>query len=281
LRAPEDMRVLLLGGDAAAPVAVSSALGIRPSCVISPRDIDPSALSDLGFGCEVVILVAKGSTAKTMERIHMVAAAGLQDRALMLGDGEDHLVLEAAIDAGFRGFIGRGVEPARLARAVVQVAERGAVYDSPAASILASKRGSVHSMGFMGAARSLAAALEMKDTYTGGHAERVTSLALRLTRAARGPEMAEDPALEAAFLLHDVGKIGIPDTIRRASPIPRDGSFRHIPSWERGSSPLSGSRTRSVRSFAITTSVGTGSAIQTVSQGKTSPGAPASSPSPT
>ena len=59
---------------------------------------------------------------------------------------------------------------------------------------------------------ALSAALELRDDQTGGHAERVTELALRLARAV-APRLADDPQLEYGFLLHDLGKIGIPDAI--------------------------------------------------------------------
>jgi HD-GYP domain-containing protein (c-di-GMP phosphodiesterase class II) len=59
---------------------------------------------------------------------------------------------------------------------------------------------------------ALAAALELKDDDTSGHAERVTHLALELTRRV-APELADDPRLEFGFLLHDIGKIGIRDAI--------------------------------------------------------------------
>jgi len=60
--------------------------------------------------------------------------------------------------------------------------------------------------------RALAAALELRDDITGNHAERVTTLALLLTRQV-APELADEPELEYGFLLHDIGKIGIPDAI--------------------------------------------------------------------
>lgn len=60
--------------------------------------------------------------------------------------------------------------------------------------------------------RALAAALELRDDDTGGHAERVAELALRLTQRI-APELAQEPELEYGFLLHDIGKIGIPDSI--------------------------------------------------------------------
>jgi len=60
--------------------------------------------------------------------------------------------------------------------------------------------------------RALAAALELRDDDTGAHASRVTELALRLTRRV-APDLADDPELEYGFLLHDIGKIGVPDAI--------------------------------------------------------------------
>jgi len=60
--------------------------------------------------------------------------------------------------------------------------------------------------------RALAAALELRDDETGGHAERVTRLALQLARLI-DPGLTADPELEYGFLLHDLGKIGVPDSI--------------------------------------------------------------------
>ena len=75
---------------------------------------------------------------------------------------------------------------------------------------------------YVGTVRALAAALELRDDETGGHAERVTRLALRLTREV-APELASDPELEYGFLLHDLGKIGIPDGIlRKPGPLAPD-----------------------------------------------------------
>lgn len=50
---------------------------------------------------------------------------------------------------------------------------------------------------------------------------RVTNFALRLARGV-APELAEDTALAYGFLLHDVGKIGIPDSILRKAGQPDD-----------------------------------------------------------
>jgi ribonuclease P protein subunit RPR2 len=60
--------------------------------------------------------------------------------------------------------------------------------------------------------RALAAALELRDDETGGHAERVARLAMQLARTI-DPQLVADPELEYGFLLHDLGKIGVPDAI--------------------------------------------------------------------
>jgi HD-GYP domain-containing protein (c-di-GMP phosphodiesterase class II) len=60
--------------------------------------------------------------------------------------------------------------------------------------------------------RALAATIELRDDITGGHAERVAAVAMRLAREV-APDLAADPALEYGFLLHDLGKVGVPDAI--------------------------------------------------------------------
>ena len=60
--------------------------------------------------------------------------------------------------------------------------------------------------------RALAAVLELRDDQTGAHATRVTELALRLAERV-APDLMNDPELEYGFLLHDIGKIGVPDSI--------------------------------------------------------------------
>jgi response regulator RpfG family c-di-GMP phosphodiesterase len=61
---------------------------------------------------------------------------------------------------------------------------------------------------------ALAAALETRDRETHGHSERVVSFSLRLGREV-GVEGEALRALEFGSLLHDIGKIGIPDAILR------------------------------------------------------------------
>jgi putative nucleotidyltransferase with HDIG domain len=62
--------------------------------------------------------------------------------------------------------------------------------------------------------KALTAALETRDSETHGHSERVVSYSLRLGRE-YGLGREEMKALEFGSLLHDIGKIGVPDAILR------------------------------------------------------------------
>jgi putative nucleotidyltransferase with HDIG domain len=60
--------------------------------------------------------------------------------------------------------------------------------------------------------KALAAALETRDRETHGHSERVVSFSLRLGRELKLDEEGLR-SLEFGALLHDIGKIGVPDAI--------------------------------------------------------------------
>jgi ribonuclease P protein subunit RPR2 len=62
---------------------------------------------------------------------------------------------------------------------------------------------------------ALATAIEAKDHTTGGHIERVRKLGLLLA-AEIVPREARDPQMAYGFLLHDIGKLAVPDAILRA-----------------------------------------------------------------
>jgi response regulator RpfG family c-di-GMP phosphodiesterase len=59
---------------------------------------------------------------------------------------------------------------------------------------------------------ALAHAIEAKDWGTGAHSERVRRYGTELATAV-DPYLLEEPSLEYGFILHDVGKIAIPDSV--------------------------------------------------------------------
>src|SRR3984957_12387562 len=66
------------------------------------------------------------------------------------------------------------------------------------------------SRSYMATVRALSNAVEARDAHTGQHAERVAASGLEIARALGLPE-GEVPELEFGFLLHDIGKLAIPD----------------------------------------------------------------------
>jgi ribonuclease P protein subunit RPR2 len=65
---------------------------------------------------------------------------------------------------------------------------------------------------YMATVRALSNAVEARDAYTRKHAERVTAYGLEIARAL-GLPLGESPEIEFGFLLHDIGKLAIPDAI--------------------------------------------------------------------
>jgi HD-GYP domain-containing protein (c-di-GMP phosphodiesterase class II) len=65
---------------------------------------------------------------------------------------------------------------------------------------------------FLGAIRGLVSALDARDKYTRGHSERVATTARDIASAMRLPEK-EIEDIYISGLLHDIGKIGVPDHV--------------------------------------------------------------------
>lgn len=80
---------------------------------------------------------------------------------------------------------------------------------------------------------SLAAALEARDSYTRGHSERVTGLAVRIGERL-GLRTGEMATIRQAGLLHDLGKIGIPDgVLNKPAALSHEerGELQHHPAF--------------------------------------------------
>jgi putative nucleotidyltransferase with HDIG domain len=67
---------------------------------------------------------------------------------------------------------------------------------------------------YVGTIRALAMTLDARDQYTAGHSERVSALSVAVGRQMSLPE--EDvEVLRLGALLHDIGKVGVPDDVLR------------------------------------------------------------------
>jgi putative nucleotidyltransferase with HDIG domain len=131
-------------------------------------------------------------------------------------------VVRGALDIA-RGRFGRevsvrtGNEIGDLAYTFNHMSRELASYDAENRRLIAALE-----RGYLETIRSLAAAVEAKDPYTRGHAERVATLAVEI-----GRELALSAgalrALQYAGILHDIGKIGIPDGIlAKGTPLAAD-----------------------------------------------------------
>ena len=80
---------------------------------------------------------------------------------------------------------------------------------------------------YTGAIRALAAALDARDPYTAGHSERVSvfSVAVGRTLSLSEPEL---EVLRLGALLHDIGKIGVPDALLRKADALTDAEYEQI-----------------------------------------------------
>lgn len=76
---------------------------------------------------------------------------------------------------------------------------------------------------------ALTSAIDAKDSYTRGHSERVTDLSMKLAKEI-GLERAEIEKIKLGGLLHDIGKIGIPEGILNKPGRLNDEEFKIIKS---------------------------------------------------
>ncbi len=80
---------------------------------------------------------------------------------------------------------------------------------------------------FVGAMHTVIASLEAKDAYTRGHSERVTAFALMIADELNLDD-GEREIIELSGLLHDVGKIGVPEAVLLKPGALTDEEFAQI-----------------------------------------------------
>jgi ribonuclease P protein subunit RPR2 len=117
--------------------------------------------------------------------------------------------------------------PARPSRDSGDVGEQLLLYARDLRHLLEIERGQrkLLQKAYRETVAALASALETKDTSTRAHSHRVQRYAIELARAV-DPQLVGDESVEYGFLLHDVGKIGIPDSVLlKPSPLTK-------PEWQ-------------------------------------------------
>jgi cyclic di-GMP phosphodiesterase len=158
---------------------------------------------------------------------------------VILLTGADLTTAEARA-AGAEAFLRKPFSPLELIRLIDEVEERAGtellvgesepnaeqllVYARDLSRLLEVERAQRRALqqAYRQTVAALADALEAKDPQTGLHAQRVQHYALTLAEGV-DPRLLDDPSLEYGFLLHDVGKIGVPNQVLQ-KPGPLDPS---------------------------------------------------------
>jgi response regulator RpfG family c-di-GMP phosphodiesterase len=153
---------------------------------------------------------------------------------------------EEAIEAGAETFLRKPFSPLELLGIVERLAggleglplhvartqepqEQLLLYARDLRHLLEIERGQRHLLenAYHETVIALASALESKDTGTRAHSQRVQRYAVELTKAI-DPALIDDQSTEYGFLLHDLGKIGVPDRILLKPGPLTDGERRRM-----------------------------------------------------
>ena len=149
-----------------------------------------------------------------IETIRRLRAAALETRALVLTAKNERETIASAIEAGADGYLLKGCPADEVRNAVRTVAFGGAALTPTVArSVLDDYVAMAEAQRARDLAliRVLANSVERRDETTGNHASNVARLSLELLRAMTAAEPDDD--IVYGFLLHDVGKIAIPDRV--------------------------------------------------------------------
>src|SRR3954469_16519007 len=125
--------------------------------------------------------------------------------------------LEVAVSMAHLGANGNGPTVALIARDISERRLEQAQLEAYAKDVRASfgrelRRAHELERSYFHTVQALAAAVEAKDGYTGAHIQRVHAIGLLLAREV-APDQVADPQLAYGFLLHDIGKLSVPDAV--------------------------------------------------------------------
>ena len=184
------------------------------------------------FAPDVVVLDVGMPGMDGLELCRLLRADPANDGlGIVLLTGSDAGTLQASDEAGADTFVRKPFSPLELLAAVERLAGtkygvpfRSARSDDPQEQLLLYAQDLRHvleiekgqralvQIAYRETVTALASALESKDTGTRAHSQRVQHYAMELAREV-DETLLDDPSTEYGFLLHDIGKIGIPDRI--------------------------------------------------------------------
>jgi putative two-component system response regulator len=184
-----------------------------PIAAIEARDV--AGMLELAGGAELVVLDAALPGIGPGQAIAALREHHLDVPVVVVSVDNDPEAMRAALDAGATSFVLKDLDPWRM-RATVEAALDGyGILDPEVVRPVLDR----YARLLDGARRrdraiieSLAAAVEAKDTVTSNHVHAVGRLATALAGLVE-PELAYSEDFVFGCLLHDVGKIGVPERI--------------------------------------------------------------------
>jgi putative nucleotidyltransferase with HDIG domain len=178
--------------------------GLEAARANTPDVIVSDVMMPRMSGIELIEALRADEELKAVPVLLLTARASLPDRVRALGLGADDYLAKPFHQSELRARVMRLLQRRRIERTLTklnqEMTERSDVLESRVRSM------------YLGMVRTLVAAVDAKDYYTGGHSERVAFFSVAIAQRL-GLEEAEVRTIEMAALLHDIGKIGVPDQI--------------------------------------------------------------------
>jgi response regulator RpfG family c-di-GMP phosphodiesterase len=229
------LRILLVDDDPALRTLLKATFEVADVTVVEAEDAAAARRRIRSARPDVIVLDINMPGTTGLELCaELKAAPATRDIPIVLLTGSEGGTDAAAKEAGANALVRKPFSPLEL----LAVAERlaGGLFGvpfraakkrtrGPDEELLLYARDLRHMLGVERAQRellqsayhqtvsALAGALESKDTGTRAHSQRVQSYATALARAVGEGAVVRDESAPYGFLLHDVGKIGIPDGI--------------------------------------------------------------------
>jgi response regulator RpfG family c-di-GMP phosphodiesterase len=229
------LRILLVDDDPALRTLLRTTFEVADVDVVEAEDADVARRKIQSARPDVIVLDVNMPGMTGLEFCaELKASTTTRDIPVVLLSGTSGGTGAAAKRAGAEAFIRKPFSPLEL----LAVAERlaGGLYGvpfratkkrtaGPQEELLLYARDLRHMLelergqrellqsAYMETVSALASALESKDTGTRAHSQRVQSYATTLALAIGDEDVRRDHSTPYGFLLHDIGKIGIPDGI--------------------------------------------------------------------
>jgi response regulator RpfG family c-di-GMP phosphodiesterase len=240
------LRLLLVDDDASLRALLRATFELVDIDVVEAESASEALARINGRRPDVVVLDVRmpGQTGLELCRA-LKDDAATRDIGIVVLTGSEGGTSRAALDAGADAFVTKPFSPLELLAIVERLAgglhampfrarkaqgeqEQLLLYARDLRHLLEIERGQrmLLENAYHETVAALASALESKDTGTRAHSQRVQRYAVELTCAIH-PALADDLGVSYGYLLHDVGKIGIPDSILQ-KPGPLDDAERRL-----------------------------------------------------